>query len=179
MILHYRDIAPAIDPHTQPSWTEWTARYSISGPGRRWMRASKTQSRDTDDADNWGSLKMWCHHAVIAQADDKIYVHPSSRLLNDVKYYPLCGRNIPYQCALKLVYACKVMSSNISGYIQNIQFNGIGFVCTCVSLKPPAFCDKLALCDMHEYYLFLWYLICFCLALWNSYFKFYWHLQSA
>lgn len=26
----------------------------------------------------------------------------------------------------------------------------IGFVCTCISLKPPAFCDKLALCDVHE-----------------------------
>lgn len=60
---------------------------------------------------------------IIAQADDKIYVHSSPRLLNAVKYYPLCEGNIPYKCALKLVYAYKVLSSNISGYIQNSQFN--------------------------------------------------------
>lgn len=51
LILHYRDTAPATDPPTPPSWTEWTARYSISGPGRRWTRVSKTRSRDTGDAE--------------------------------------------------------------------------------------------------------------------------------
>lgn len=30
----------------------------------------------------------------------------------------------------------------------------IGFVCPCISLKPPAFCDKLALCDVPGYYIY-------------------------
>lgn len=68
LILHYRDTAPATDPPTPPSWTEWTARYSISGPGRRWTRVSKTRSRDTGDAEKNVMPQLF------AQADDKIFV---------------------------------------------------------------------------------------------------------
>lgn len=85
------------------------------------------------------------------------------------------------------------MQSHVQKYfrvynvIQNKQFMQchIGFVCPCISLKPPAFCDKLALCDVPGYYIYFCDTCAvFVFALYekvyiNFYFKFYWHLQSA